>query len=63
MFEDSARAGVAGNRQWGLDAGDHAHGWNPYIGLPEEWVHGNREEAEGELDVRTHAALYPRHPD
>ncbi|KAF9537149.1 hypothetical protein CPC08DRAFT_617578, partial [Agrocybe pediades] len=39
MFENSPRAGIAGNRQWGLDAGDHEHGWNPYLDLPEEWVY------------------------
>ena len=26
----SARAGIAGNYQWGLDGGDHQEGWNPY---------------------------------
>ncbi|KAF9554372.1 hypothetical protein CPC08DRAFT_644448 [Agrocybe pediades] len=51
MFENSARAGIAGNRQWGLDAGDHEHGWNPYLDLPEEWVYNNRKEGEGELEV------------
>jgi len=29
MFERSALAGIAGNYQWGLDAGDHQEGWNP----------------------------------
>ncbi|KAF9523701.1 hypothetical protein CPB83DRAFT_748813, partial [Crepidotus variabilis] len=35
MFEMSKQAGVAGNRQWGLDAGSHQDDWNPYDGLPE----------------------------
>ncbi|KAF9529533.1 hypothetical protein CPB83DRAFT_834956 [Crepidotus variabilis] len=37
MFEMSKQAGVAGNRQWGLDAGSHQDDWNPYGGLPEHW--------------------------
>ncbi|KAF8873376.1 hypothetical protein CPB84DRAFT_1690812, partial [Gymnopilus junonius] len=52
MFERSALAGVAGNRQWGLDARDHQDCWNPYAGLPEEWNHEDCEsENEGELWV------------
>jgi len=34
MFERSALAGIAGNYQWGLDAGDHQEGWNPFAGTP-----------------------------
>lgn len=33
MFEVSARAGVAGHYQWGLDAGCHQDDWCPYQGL------------------------------
>jgi len=44
MFENSSRAGMAGNHQWGLDAGDHQEGWNPYLGTPEHWNHGDRPE-------------------
>lgn len=52
MFERSALAGVAGNRQWGLDAGDHQDCWNPYAELPQEWDHQDRKsEDEGELRV------------
>lgn len=50
MFEDSARAGVAGNWQWGLDAGDH-HYWNPYEGRPEYLRPGDRDGSESELEV------------
>jgi len=28
----------------GLDAGDHQEGWNPYLGTPERWNHGDRPE-------------------
>ncbi|KAF9562489.1 hypothetical protein CPC08DRAFT_609038, partial [Agrocybe pediades] len=41
MFENSKLAGIAGNYQWGLDAGDHQDGWNPYAGLPEYFNHGD----------------------
>lgn len=33
MFESSARTDIAGYYQWGLDAGDHQNGWDPYEGL------------------------------
>ncbi|TFK32445.1 hypothetical protein BDQ12DRAFT_773402 [Crucibulum laeve] len=49
MFEVSVRAGVAGNYQWGLDAGQHQD-WNPYCDLPEHWNHGDREGSDGELE-------------
>ena len=32
MFDSSVRAGPAGFSQWGLDAGPHKDGWNPYEG-------------------------------
>ncbi|KAF4620872.1 hypothetical protein D9613_000021 [Agrocybe pediades] len=50
MFENSARAGVAGNQQWGLDAGDHENGWNPYADIPAHWVHNNRKEGKDERE-------------
>ncbi|KAF8208402.1 hypothetical protein K438DRAFT_324602 [Mycena galopus ATCC 62051] len=37
MFESSDAAGLAGDEQWGLDAGHHQDRWQPYIGLPAEW--------------------------
>jgi hypothetical protein len=39
MFERSQAAGIAGDYQWGLDAGDHQEAWNPYAGLPAHWHH------------------------
>ncbi|KAJ7756899.1 hypothetical protein B0H14DRAFT_2238437, partial [Mycena olivaceomarginata] len=39
LFEYSKRTGVAGYHQWGLDAGPHQDGWNPYHNLPYEWNH------------------------
>lgn len=52
MLEDSKRAGIAGNQQWGLDAGDHQERWGVYNGLPESWRPGAREGPEEELEVR-----------
>ncbi len=52
LFERSSRAGVAGNCQWGLDVGEHQGGWDPYIGLPSTWNHEDRDESEGEVEVR-----------
>jgi hypothetical protein len=34
MFERTLRTGTSGNYQWGLDAGHHQDGWNPYSGVP-----------------------------
>ncbi|KAG1852182.1 hypothetical protein F4604DRAFT_1592098, partial [Suillus subluteus] len=30
LFEKSAQSGSAGNYWWGLDAGNHQDGWDPY---------------------------------
>ena len=51
MFERSKRAGVAGHFQWGLDAGTHQDGWDPYNTLPTEWDHGDWDGSETELKV------------
>lgn len=56
MFEQSTRAGVAGNHQWGLDAGDH-HYWSPYSGCPEHWNHGDRKDSECEVEVSSFICL------
>ncbi|KAF8798388.1 hypothetical protein BYT27DRAFT_6903636 [Phlegmacium glaucopus] len=49
MFEVSFRAGIAGNYQWGLDAGYHDD-WNLYANLPAAWkvrdYVGGKEELE-----------------
>jgi hypothetical protein len=51
MFERSLLAGIAGNYQWGLDAGDHQGRWNPYAGT--EHLHlDDRESGEDEHEVR-----------
>ncbi|KAF8956267.1 hypothetical protein BDZ97DRAFT_1763938 [Flammula alnicola] len=50
MFERSSKAGMAGNCQWGLDAGDHQECWDPYQGIPSYWNYGDRSESEGELE-------------
>lgn len=52
MFERSGLAGIAGNCQWGLDAGDHQGDWDPYAGIPMHWNHEDREGSERELEVR-----------
>ena len=44
LFERSQAAGIAGECQWGLDAGDHQDAWNPYDGLPDHWIHIDRVE-------------------
>lgn len=51
MFERSARVGVSGHWQWGLDAGTHQEGWDPYHNLPTHWYHDDREGSESELQV------------
>ena len=44
MFELSQAAGIAGEYQWDLDAGDHQDAWNPYKSLPDHWIHAERLE-------------------
>ncbi|KAG2738666.1 hypothetical protein P692DRAFT_20956861 [Suillus brevipes Sb2] len=44
LFEKSAQSGSAGNYQWGLDAGNHQDGWDPYAGLPSYWNHNDHNE-------------------
>lgn len=62
MFERSARAGVAGNYQWGLDVGENQDSWDVYGGLPPHWNHEDRDESEGELEVRqTHLIAQSSH--
>ncbi|KAG1869382.1 hypothetical protein DFJ58DRAFT_723230 [Suillus subalutaceus] len=54
MFEDS-EAGPAGNRQWGLDAGQLHRKYNVYLNIPTEWVLG-RDHSESELEEMKGAA-------
>ncbi|KAG1732933.1 hypothetical protein EDB19DRAFT_1732089 [Suillus lakei] len=35
-------------REWGLDAGNHQDGWDPYAGLSSHWNH--KDGNEGDLD-------------
>ena len=46
MFERSQAAGLAGEYQWGLDAGHHQEAWNPYDGVPADWEHAERIEID-----------------
>jgi hypothetical protein len=48
LFERSRAAGIAGDYQWGLDAGDHQEAWNPYAGLPAHWHHEDGFESGDE---------------
>lgn len=52
MFERSNRAGLAGNCQWGLDAGDHQQ-HTIYAGVPHSWhsTSGERYGDDAELTV------------
>ncbi|RPD52542.1 hypothetical protein L227DRAFT_468077, partial [Lentinus tigrinus ALCF2SS1-6] len=54
MFERSAAAGIAGWYQWGLDAGDHQDGWDPYNEIPDSWNLGDfyPDDPEELLEVR-----------
>lgn len=54
MFEISERAGIAGNHQWGLDAGDHQY-WYPY---ESHWHTGERKEDEDETNVSLFLFLF-----
>ncbi|KAJ7366156.1 hypothetical protein DFH08DRAFT_678760 [Mycena albidolilacea] len=52
LFEHSQETGQAGNRQWGLDAGPHQGGWNPYGDIPSHWNHDDRDdESDSELEL------------
>lgn len=55
LFECSEDAGEAGFQQWGLDAGDHQDGWDPYQNLPSDWEDGwQPDDAEAILEVCHH---------
>ncbi|KAI4517633.1 hypothetical protein K525DRAFT_210448 [Schizophyllum commune Loenen D] len=54
MFERSEPAGLAGNWQWGLDAGPHQHDWHPdydYDGPtgPPRNIDGDKDEEERQV--------------
>ncbi|KAJ7474341.1 hypothetical protein FB451DRAFT_1467183 [Mycena latifolia] len=52
LFENSMRAGRAGNQQWGLDMGPHQDSWNPYANIPTHWNHEDRDENDSELEFK-----------
>ncbi|KAF8160154.1 hypothetical protein BJ912DRAFT_936174 [Pholiota molesta] len=60
MFEKSARAGIAGHYQWGLDAGDH-HYWDPYAGTF-IWDLGDKKGNEDELECGPEYQELPKLP-
>ncbi|KAJ7476111.1 hypothetical protein FB451DRAFT_1034470, partial [Mycena latifolia] len=47
IFESSDEAGIAGDEQWGLDAGNHQDRWVPYKGNPQAWS-SYRSDAQDE---------------
>ncbi|SJL13320.1 uncharacterized protein ARMOST_16760 [Armillaria ostoyae] len=51
VFDRSEDAGVAGNHQWGLDAGMHQDGWYPWSSDGPEGEKDSREGNESELEV------------
>ncbi|KAK0435307.1 hypothetical protein EV421DRAFT_1908785 [Armillaria borealis] len=51
MFDRSEDAGVAGNHQWGLDAGMHQDGWYPWSSDGPEGEKNSHEGNESELEV------------
>ncbi|KAF9071317.1 hypothetical protein BDP27DRAFT_1419113 [Rhodocollybia butyracea] len=67
MFDESDRAGVAGNHQWGLDVGPHELAWTPQInhqsvttakqreGNDEETMHGKNYDFGAEHYEMEHA--------
>jgi hypothetical protein len=58
LFEKSAQSGSAGNYQWGLDAGNHQDGWDPYAGLPSHWNHDDRNEGDADYDENELEVLF-----
>ncbi|EIW84332.1 hypothetical protein CONPUDRAFT_142660 [Coniophora puteana RWD-64-598 SS2] len=53
MFQKTYDAGLAGNDQWGLDAGSHQHGWNPYAGVRNVLEDEDEEGSETECQDAT----------
>jgi hypothetical protein len=50
MFDESVKAGVAGNHQWGLDAGPHELAWNPNISGPSV-TNGPIREGDDDIEL------------
>ncbi len=52
MFDQSEAAEIAGNCQWGLDAGHHQNNWSPYHHNRSSWTNNLRRGSESECTVR-----------
>ncbi|KAG1755805.1 hypothetical protein EDB19DRAFT_1625105, partial [Suillus lakei] len=44
---------------WGLDAGNHQDGWDPYAGLPSHWNRKDRNEGDPDYDENEVLCLQP----
>ena len=51
MFDESTRAGVAGNHQWGLDVGPHEGGGDPQLVGPSVTPHDMRRDGDDDEEV------------
>ncbi|KAH7871897.1 uncharacterized protein C8R40DRAFT_1173984 [Lentinula edodes] len=52
VFDISEDAGVAGNQQWGLDAGSHLQNWNPWLEYGPESHCTNKREGDDEVECQ-----------
>ncbi|KAJ3745201.1 hypothetical protein EV360DRAFT_90130 [Lentinula raphanica] len=50
MFDQSKRAGIAGNEQWGLNSGPHKKLWNPYVCGPNV-TRGSKRESNNDSET------------
>ena len=68
LFVCSREEGEASYNQWGLDAGEHQYGWDPYRYTPHDWDDGwTPEDSEALLEVSSCSVLskwsaYTHHP-
>ncbi|KAF5365157.1 hypothetical protein D9757_011758 [Collybiopsis confluens] len=51
MFDESKRAGVAGNHQWGLDKGPHEAGIDPQLVGPRVTQENERREGDDDIEI------------
>jgi hypothetical protein len=52
IFDISEEAGVAGNQQWGLDAGAHLCNWNPWSEYGPERHVANKREGDDDVECQ-----------
>lgn len=52
MFDKSERAGIAGNDQWGLDAGPHEQCWEPSSSGPSVTQNKKREGDDDDIELQ-----------